>query len=548
MRGKIVNLCFGFLNLLFGALIILYTIKVPQDKTLITVQENIVINNILLGIYAVMFSVAFIDLIQSFNHRADTTFNIGYTIGIFILSFWFIKQPFVAVFSILSGLIVLFKSLKENLIELDSNVAISISIVLIGATVILGLLSYNYVSLGQRIKNKENKNELPYKTDYFKYITELNDYSDLYINVKKDGKFGYINQRGEVVIDFTYDYASPFVKIYSFGKEYYIALMCKDGSSYIKLKNGRTVLSYRTESADDNYGAKLEELENVYKNILKQTDEMEFEIPKIETTKNRVPAYDESEAENVKVFDYNEEYDLIVTQSSLGRNDVYELAKKDDHNIKITLDTTNLDYDDNYLYIFKNGYIPFYEISKATQGWFTNYGKKNEMTGRAQILDFLDEERLILKNYKDGSIYFSSPIGQKLSQNYYDIYICGDGRYIVKDDDNYFKIIDDEYNQLFEKKYASFNTRFNQIGLYLALNSFDSIKFNDFGYASMNWILINYDGVEILTDIEYIYDLDLKLEKEKKIFEDNYLIFKNQFKKLDSEFVGDKFYLKTANN
>ena len=31
MRGKIVNLCIGFLNILFGALILVYTLNVPQD-------------------------------------------------------------------------------------------------------------------------------------------------------------------------------------------------------------------------------------------------------------------------------------------------------------------------------------------------------------------------------------------------------------------------------------------------------------------------------------------------------------------------------------
>ena len=43
MRGKIVNLCIGFMNVLLGILIIIYTIKVPQDKTLMTVQENFVL-------------------------------------------------------------------------------------------------------------------------------------------------------------------------------------------------------------------------------------------------------------------------------------------------------------------------------------------------------------------------------------------------------------------------------------------------------------------------------------------------------------------------
>lgn len=545
MRGKIVNLCLGFLNLLFGVLIVLFTIKVPQDKTLLTVQEGFVVKYIVKGIYAIMFAIAFIDLIQSHNHKSDTTFNVGYIIGVFAISFLFIKHPFIGIFNIISGLIILFKSLKENLIELDSTFAISVSIVLMASIMIAGFFSLNYSYFGQRIKNKENKNETQYKADYFKYVTEL-DITDVYINVEKDGKFGYINQQGETVIDFKYDYASPFIKITEYGKNFYIALMCENGSTYVNLKNGRTVLSYRTESADENFEAKKKELEDVYYNILKQQGEIEYEISANPILKNRVPIYTNTEDDNVKRFDYNSEYDLTVSQSGMGKNDIYELVKKGDESIKIKLDADNLDYDDEYLYLFDNGYIPYYEVSKAKQGWFTDYGKKEEMTGRAQILEFFYDNRILIKHFKDNSIYFATTSGEKLSSDYYDIYICKDGRYIVKDKDNFFTVIDNDYNQILNKKYSAINTRFVSQGLYLALDSTDGIKFNDYGYAIMNWTLINYAGEEIATNIQYIYDLDLKIDKVKNIDEENYLIFINNLKKLNGDFVGDKFYYKKA--
>ena len=91
MRGKIVNLCMGFMNLLFGALIIVFTMCVPQDKTVMTVQENFVVGYIVKGIYLMMVAIACIDAFQSYNLRTGTTFNTGYIIGIFSLSFIFIK-------------------------------------------------------------------------------------------------------------------------------------------------------------------------------------------------------------------------------------------------------------------------------------------------------------------------------------------------------------------------------------------------------------------------------------------------------------------------
>ena len=172
MRGKIVNLCIGLMNILFGILIVIYTSIVPQDKTLMTVQENSVVGYIVFGIYIVMFSITTINIIQSYHHRSDTSFNTAYIIGTFVISFLFIKEPIIAAMSILSGIIILFKSLKENLVEINSMTAISISIVLMVAIVVLGILSINYAAIGNSIKDRENKNELAYKADYFKSVTE----------------------------------------------------------------------------------------------------------------------------------------------------------------------------------------------------------------------------------------------------------------------------------------------------------------------------------------------------------------------------------------
>ena len=54
MRGKLVNLCVGLTNIVFGLLVILYTKIVPQDRTVLTVQENNVVTYILFGIYAII--------------------------------------------------------------------------------------------------------------------------------------------------------------------------------------------------------------------------------------------------------------------------------------------------------------------------------------------------------------------------------------------------------------------------------------------------------------------------------------------------------------
>ena len=325
MRGKIVNLCISFMNILLGILILIFTLYIPEE---VTIQENYVVTYVKYSIYGIISVVALLDIIQSFNHRTDSSFNLGYILGIFVISFIFIKQPAIAIFSILSGIIVLIRTLTENLVELDSTFGISVSIVIMAVIAIVMLVTLNYSLLGDSIKNRENKNELAYKEDFFKYVQPLG-ITDAYINVKKDGKFGYINQNGEIVIDFSFDFASPFVLINEYDKTFEVALVSENGSSYIIMKNGRKVMSYRDESTSDNYNAKMKELERIYKDVLKQQGDMKFEINKIEKDFiNKVPAYNDESQEYTYRYDYSNNYDLLVTISNLGLGDKYELVRR----------------------------------------------------------------------------------------------------------------------------------------------------------------------------------------------------------------------------
>ena len=526
MRGKIVNLCIGFLNLLLGALILLFTLYIPEE---ITTQEERVVLYVKYAIYVVMVFISVINIIQSYNHKNDTIFNLGYILGIFVLSFFYIQKPFIAIFSIISGLIILIKSITENLVEIDSTFGISISIVLMAAIVIIGLVALNYSLLGENIKNRENKNETAYKEDFFKYVQEL-DISDIYINIKKDDKYGFINQYGDTVIDFLYDFASPFININVYDKNFQVALVSKDGSSYLIMKNGRIVMSYRNESKDGNYDVKLKELENIYYNILKQSDDMEFEVPKLSTDNiNKVPSYKDESEDYTYRFDYDNVYDILVSQSKLGLGDKYELAKKRNIKEKYTLDATYLDYDENYLYLFSNGTIPFYDVSKRVQGWIiASTLQREEMTGKAQILDFYDD-RMLLRNFNDYTIYFIDLNGETISDKYKDFYICNDQRYIVEGENGLYYVMDNEYNNIFEKEYTVLNPRLASQGLYLTLDNTENIEFTDYG--------------EIICDnIEQIYDLFYKLSDDIENEKDKYTDFVKKLKKLDYKFVGDKFY------
>ena len=544
MRGKIVNLCLGMMNIVFGALLLIFTIYVPQDITLLTVQENSVRTVALYGIYFVLVAVLGLNLIQYINNIKNSTFKTGYMFGLFILSFIFIKQPAIAIFPILSGLMIVYKSLKENLVELDSTLVISMTLIIMAVSGILGGISVSYKQIGNYIKDKDNENEQEFKSNYFRYITELG-IDDVYINVKKEGKYGYINQRGEVVIDFKYDYASPFVVIQQYGKRFDIALVCENGSSYVILKNERVVMSYRSESSDENYGAKAKELQDIYYNTLEQTGDMVTEVPKITNNIAKISVYqeDNDDLDYTYRYNYNDEYDLMVTRSNLGLGDKYELARKDNLDIRITLDANKLAYDDKFLYLFRNGTIPFYNLSNREQGWFTNYGKKEAMIGKAQILDFFGD-KILLRNYNDKTVYFIDGNGEMKSPAYKSIYILQDeSKYIVKNNNSKYSVIDTEYNKVFDAEYDMIDPYLANYGLYIVQNLDNVIDFNDYGYAKMSLQLVDNTGNILMDGIEQIYGNYYEISSDKTVaYSSRYGIALDSMKSIEYNFVGDDFY------
>ena len=540
MRGKVVNLCIGCMNIVFGLLILVYTLHIPQEIADITVQELSVVKNILRVAYIILLLIVAIDIFQYKTNQDNSKLKTGYLIGIFILSFIFIKEPIISAFSIISGLIIIIQTLRDTVIDIDSTTAISIIGVIIAATIITIGVAIFYKNIGQYITNKENEDNLEYTSDYFKYITEL-DITDVYINVKKDGKYGYINQNGDVVMDFVYDYASPFITITVYNKDFQVALVCQDGVSYVILKNQRKVLSYKSESDENNYEAKMKELEDIYTNTLGQGGEMQTEIEKKKDNMQRAPRYEELSDEYTYRYDYNDEYDIIVTQSNLGLGDKFELAKKNNLNIRMNMDCNNIDYDENYVYLYSNGSIPYFDVSNREQGWFTSYGKKNTMTGKAQILDFIDD-KVLIRNYNDNTIYFIDSDGEMLSDVYKDIYIAGD-RYIVKNNDDKYMVIDKDFNKVFDEEFDVIDPYLAEYGMYICTNIDGAIDFNDYNFAKLNWKLLNSNGEIILDGIEQIYGNYYQISTDKdKAYVNRYDEFLEDLKDIKFDFVGDKFY------
>ena len=541
MKGKLVNSLIGILNIILGIVLMIVSLVLPTNISEITIQEESVIHTIRFAFTVQLCVYLLLNFIFYLVHRNDERFKLSFSLSLFAISYFFIPETWIAIFPIISGIRILKVIRKENFIELNSMFMIFFIIFLyitLSATVISSAI---YPNIANQVKNSQNENEQAYKDDFFKYITPLG-IEDEYINVKVGDKFGYINPRGETVIDFQYDYASQFIKVNLFDKEFEIALVCEKGSTKIIMKNQRVVMSYKTESNNRNYEAKQKELNEVYHRITGKTTDAILEIEPKKAVMRQLNVYREQNTEDYTYkYDYNETYDIIVTESSIGLNNRYELVQKANPNMRIVLDCEYLSYDENYLYIYTNGNIPFYNPSTKEQGWFDQFGKKQSMSGNAQILEMY-EDKILIKNYNNQTIYFINYDGQIVSPVYQDIYILSD-QYIIKDENQKYRFIDSQFNPLYDYEYDYMLNSLESANLMIGFHLPEKIEVDDFGHTNIVYDVIDLEGNRIAQNIEYIFDISPKIENAKsKTQEEMKKEILEQMDVVKNKFVGDEFY------
>lgn len=368
-------------------------------------------------------------------------------------------------------------------------------------------------SLTQGNSKYTNNYETNYDKTFFDNLEELN-INETYINVKKDGKWGYINSKGKTVIDFKYDYCTPFKKIEKNGKKFEVALVLEASTSSIILKDEREVLSYKTKPNDDNHDVQYLQLMLICDLILEQPFEYNFEImPPSEKSYKKIDRYeDDNQSDNSKIqiyrYDYTSEYDIVITKTlkkdiSLYDNDYtysnedydnkYELVKKTDENSRIVLECNNIQHNDYEMEIFKNDYIPYYDIENEKQGWFTPDGNKVSLSGKLRVLDFIDDY-ILIKNYENDRIFFINNQRQIVSPQYKEIYILED-RYIVKNENNKCTVINKNFETEIDQEYDIILPQLHSIGLYICANINNQLIFDHQNYAeNIKYQIIDLKG------------------------------------------------------
>lgn len=544
MRGKLVNAIVGGMNFVFGILALLFKFYLPS-LSVATQQEIKVVTEVNSYVFILMIVVALFNFVTLIFNCKDKVFLFSYVLAILSSCFYFLDFNYIGVLYILAALLIEIQVLRENVIFTNSTiyiVCVSVVIVAIGIAAV-NLLTYK--DRVEKIVKQEAKGYVEYQESYFKNISVLDEDAEFYINVKRDGKWGYVNSNGDVKIDFEYDYASPFITISKYDKNFDIALVCKDDVSSIILKNKRNVMTFKNEISIDDYDAQFQKLKDLYVDTFKQTDDIENNINLVDTS--NMKSIDAYEGFSYR-YPFNDEYDIYITVSQIGGKNRYEFLKKDNPNVKVSIDCDNLKFDEKHLYVFSNGYLPFYKTSENIQGWYTKETKRVEINGNIQILDFFDEN-ILMKDYDSGTLYFANEDGNRISPIYKDIFVLNE-MYIVKNEENKYIIIDKNFNKVLDIEYDYMNPILLNNGILICANLPAKVNFNSYGFPNN----INYDLIDVYGKKITLKNVDGSVIDNPSYTEVFYLSNKKTVSNYDSyisnltdikyDFVGDEFYKK----
>ena len=379
------------------------------------------------------------------------------------------------------------------------------------------------------------------------------------IKVKKNGKWGYIDNNGNIIVDFIYDDCAEFieVEVTNNNKKYYIAPVLEGNKLSLITNENKTIGTFTNRektSGLDCVGIIYEITENLKTNA-KELD-LKINLKNNEYARN-------TDLLNVK----DKRYDYILGYTN-GNQIIFEVedkSNKEEFNNKLIYDITNKEYtynnkklningkiyidtEKNILQIYKNGYIPICNFEKNIFGWIDLKGEIHYLNAKIQILDFIDNY-ILVKTYSDMNnkrICFINYQGNIVSKLYKEITILPNG-YIVKKENNKNVYIDKQFKEITEEYDIIDGCRAEQ-GILIVANlpqNFEN-NFTNTLPSNLYFNIVNIDNIDsgkiVSNNIEYVNGMKTTKYEAKKYNS----ITDNEYKEIlcsvDSEFANDEIY------
>lgn len=557
MGGKITNILIGISNIFIGVLIFVYEYVNISGAIEFSKYQNEVMKIFKYILFGYIVLNAIINFVYTFFNKMEPKLKKSYALFIPIIGYLIYPHFAWGIIGIIAGIVLIINIFRKNFVEADNNVSSSISGILILISIILGLCIFFNDQFAKSLKQRDQVGLKLYDENFFELVKPVENedpkYRFKYINLKRGDKFGYINENGETLIDFKYDFATPFYLIEKNDQKYYVGAVTKGDITEVILKNERLIMSYKSEKEIYDYTARIEEFENILKEKIKPGI-IQLEIPKSDNYYVYSPVYKEDSREErlkdsdtpEKVwtyrYDYTEKYDFLVTESNMGYDSKFELANKNDLNERIKLNAENIPYDKDKLYTLPGGYIPFFNPKEKVSGYFDINGKRKKLTGNAKIL-YVEKDRVLIKNEVKNSAYFiDKATGKEVSPSFKEIVVDTiNSRYLVKNNNDKWMLLNKNLERVFQEEFDIAKTDLLKAGIYVFGNFPDEIEVNEYNYIKINYIFANNKMEVISKGVNFFYDSFDKFQK-KNITQNDYEKFKQEVSGVKSNIILDKYY------
>lgn len=374
MSGKKVNVSIGITIILLAIYMIILPINI-EDNTDFNRYENMFFNVLNISKIVLVIFLSLVSIIFAIANRNENGLRNSYLLFPLTILNFVLPHTFFSILTLISGILVIYFTFKKNYVAIDSYFIFSIFII-ISIVIVLFIFSTFFIPQITNLIKEEVEKKIgivKYDEEFFKYITPITDEpAYISLSILENGKkqYGYIDNKGNTKINFEYDFVTPFYRIKAYDKEFLVAAVSKEEVSEVILKNKRVVMSYVSEFEHYDYIQKTKEFENILKNIFKQK-EIITEISKDTSniTRKKVSPKEKDQEYTYK-FSLNQDKDILIYESAVGNPTKYIMKNTKAPYAEMKLETTNLMYNEDYLYTFRNNTIPFYDRDRNEQGWF----------------------------------------------------------------------------------------------------------------------------------------------------------------------------------
>lgn len=429
------------------------------------------------------------------------------------------------------------ESIKKHRL-LFATMIVNIIIIIISSIVLLCIKNDLKVSYSNNEKNLLKN-----------IIQNSNNTTNKPIKARKNGKYGYIDSSGNVVIDFVYDDCSDFteINVLTTNKKYYIAEVSFGNEIRFITSDNKTICTQKNTKLKRNLS--VNHIPNSFISALKENSKelnISINIEKDSSSLN---------------YSYYENHNYNTINSKYTSNNIlaFEVPNKEGKKIELLYNpiTKNVIYNNNsisingklciykngdflYLNTYKNGYIPIYNFEGNIFGWIDSNGQSHYLNGKKQILDF-NNKCIAVKDYSITSnkkAYLIDYNGNRISEFCQEIALLDKG-YIIKKENGKNIYLDDNLKQI-SQEYDIINDALLKDGILIVSNSASSL-YNEKNTYNLKISLLNINNGQIIGE-NFDYISGMPDNKNTSYINSNYDNYTEYYNSLIFENINTQFY------